>query len=71
MWQIPYYDFYCSIITTSGDLVDLYYIWKREDRIPDILPQDGIHSLGQRPSARLVEKREKKGEISRFVKRGR
>lgn len=32
VWGTPCYDFYCSIIITSCDLVDLYYIWKREDR---------------------------------------
>jgi hypothetical protein len=36
-WEILCYDFYCSIIITSCDLVHLYYVWKREDRIPDIL----------------------------------
>jgi len=49
MWQIPYYDFYCSIIITSCDLVDLYYIWKREDRIRDILPQSWIRRRGRIP----------------------
>jgi hypothetical protein len=41
VWQILCYDFYCSIIIASCDLVDLYYIWKREDRIPDILLPTG------------------------------
>jgi len=54
VWQTPCYDFYCSIMITSCDLVDLYYVWKREDRIRDILLQDDIHSLCQSPSARLV-----------------
>jgi hypothetical protein len=31
--------------------VALYYVWKREDRIRDMLPQDDIHSLCQSPSA--------------------